>query len=209
MNHDTPRAAAGSVEPHPASPSPADLVARIRTGDPDAEAQLVSRYGQRLAMLLRRWTRDRNTAEDLYQETFLLAFEKIRQGEVRDPEQIASYLHSLAKNISSYHYRRNDRRAVRHATWPEHIELADPQSEHLSGMLSAERAALARRVLAEMPNHRDREVLGRFYLAEQDKAGICRDLDLDTHHFKRVLHRARQRYRTLFEARVSDMRVAV
>src|SRR5512147_2382635 len=63
--------------------SPGDLVQRIRAGDRLAEEELVSRFGEGLSFLLRRWTRERTAAEDLYQETFRLAFEKIRRGEVR------------------------------------------------------------------------------------------------------------------------------
>ena len=48
---------------------------------------------------------------------------------------------------------------------------------------------------------RDREVLSRFYLQEQDKADVCRALGIDSEHFHRVVHRARGRFRDmLFEA---------
>ncbi len=62
-----------------------------------------------------------------------------------------------------------------------------------------------RRVLEELPTERDREVLSRFYLAEDDSKKICADLGLATSHFKRVLFRARERYRTLFENRVGRL----
>ncbi|MCP4664535.1 MAG: hypothetical protein GY856_54820 [bacterium] len=53
-----------------------------------------------------------------------------------------------------------------------------------------------------MPTERDREVLSRFYLAEEDKEQICCDLGLAGEHFKRVLFRARRRFKKLYEARV-------
>jgi RNA polymerase sigma-70 factor (ECF subfamily) len=65
--------------------------------------------------------------------------------------------------------------------------------------MSVERAALVRRVLAEMPSERDRQILFRFYLAEDDKESICLDLGLTSLHFNRVLFRARERYRELYE----------
>src|SRR6185369_11439053 len=67
---------------------PGDLVRRIQAGDRQAEGELVEHYGEGLAFLLRRWTRDQDAASDLYQETFRLALEKIRRGEVRDPDRL-------------------------------------------------------------------------------------------------------------------------
>ena len=43
---------------------PADLVRRIRNGDPRAEEELIARFGEGLTFLLRRWTRGHSDAED-------------------------------------------------------------------------------------------------------------------------------------------------
>ena len=56
-------------------------------------------------------------------------------------------------------------------------------------------------MLAELKNERDRDILSRYYIADQDKDAICRDLQLSDLHFNRVLFRARQRYRELYESR--------
>ncbi len=47
---------------------------------------------------------------------------------------------------------------------------------------------------------RDRQILYRFYIAEEDKERICADLDLSSLHFNRVLFRARQRFKDLLES---------
>ena len=51
---------------------------------------------------------------------------------------------------------------------------------------------------AYVSSDRDREILFRFYLAEDDKERICRDLGLTAVHFNRVLFRARERFRELY-----------
>ncbi|HSS75550.1 MAG TPA: hypothetical protein VLV54_02295, partial [Thermoanaerobaculia bacterium] len=43
-----------------------------------------------------------------------------------------------------------------------------------------------------------REILLRFYIAEEDKDRIAADHGLSSLQFNRVLHRARQRYKELF-----------
>ena len=46
---------------------------------------------------------------------------------------------------------------------------------------------------------RDREILRRYYLSDDDKQRICQDLQLTSAHFDRVLFRAKQRMRELID----------
>ncbi|HVG06486.1 MAG TPA: sigma-70 family RNA polymerase sigma factor [Thermoanaerobaculia bacterium] len=180
--------------------SPADLVRRIRSGDPRAEEELIARFGEGLTFLLRRWTRGHSDAEDLYQETFRLALEKVRRGEVRDPERLAGFLRSLARNLSIEHYRKAARRGSRE----EEIETAAEVTEtgdtgQLGQLLRKEKVNLVRRLLEELGSERDRQILFRFYIAEDDKESIRSDLGLTAPEFNLVLFRARRRYRDLYE----------
>jgi RNA polymerase sigma-70 factor (ECF subfamily) len=54
-------------------------------------------------------------------------------------------------------------------------------------------------VIGELPTARDRQLILRFYLGEEDKARLCADLGIESVHFKRVLFRARQRFKELLE----------
>lgn len=182
--------------------SASDLVRRIQDGDAAADTELVARFSEGLSFLLRRWTRDRTVAEDLFQETFRLALEKIRKGEVRDPDRLAGFLRSLAKNLSIEHYRRGSRREVREEELDAAAELSAPESGQLGHLLRQEKAALVRQVLEELGSERDRQVLFRFYIAEEDKEQIRSDLGLTGPEFNLVLFRARRRYRDLFERRI-------
>lgn len=183
------------------SEASAELVRRIVSGDPAAEAELVRRFGRALTFLARRLTRDEAAAEDLYQETFRLVIEKVRGGELREPERLPGFVSSLARNLFLGSVRRSGRRQK----WSGDPEAAqdapDPAPGQLAGLLVRERAAAVRRVLEELRNDRDREILSRYYIADESKEDICRDLDLSDLHFNRVLFRARQRYKELFESR--------
>jgi RNA polymerase sigma-70 factor (ECF subfamily) len=179
-----------------------DLVQRIRSGDPGAEEELVARFGEGLSFLLRRWTRDHAAAEDLYQETFRLALEKIRSGEVRDPDRLAGYLRSLAKNLSIHHYRRGAVREVREEDLETVAEVSVSEDSQLGQLLRKEKAALVRRVLEELGSERDRQVLFRLYITEEDKESIRGDLGLSGPELNLVLFRARRRYRELYERHV-------
>ena len=127
-------------------------------------------------------------------------FEKIRGGEVREPERLAGFLRGLAKNLGTQRYRRRSFSAETSvAVLPEPPDARRPDA--LGGLLHHDRARLTRQILAELTVPRDREVLVRYYLAEEDSTRICEDLELTPEHFHRVLHRARQRYRRLYEER--------
>lgn len=175
-----------------------DLVPRIRGGDRQAEDELVRRFHRGVTVILIRASRDPSVVDDLHQDTFRIALEKIREGAVREPEKISGFIASVARNLVIEHFRKASARQLSGA--PEDAGLASSDPDPLEGMLEAERAAIVRRVLSEMRSKRDRRILFRFYIAEDEKEAICRDLGLSSLHFNRVLFRARERYRELYEA---------
>jgi RNA polymerase sigma-70 factor (ECF subfamily) len=180
----------------PWAPSTAtgDLASRIRAGDARAEDEMVVRHGPQVAALLSRRTRDRAIAEDLYQETFCRALVKLRQGDLRHPGALGSFLRSLAHNLAVHHYRAR-LGAHREMGLPEEVaERPSGSGGALEEILRREDARRARRALLRLAIDRDRQVLTRFYLEQQDKEEICRDLGISAGHFKKVLFRARRRY---------------
>ena len=175
----------------------ADLVTRIMAGDKTAESLLVRRYSQGLLFFLRRRTGDPALSDDLHQETFCLVLEKIRQGQVGQPEKLAGYIHRVASNLVIADYRKSVR-------WigvpPESVlaGVADASADPHTGMTRQEEAEMVRQVIAAMDQERDRQILYRYYLAEEDKKHILAELDLETLHFNRVLYRAKQRFAELW-----------
>lgn len=178
----------------------AELTERIAGGDVHAESELVQRCGPTLRFLTRRYARHEADAEDLYQETLMLGLEKIRRREVREPERLAGFLRALAKNLSTQQYRRRSYQVEKPADGLPDAAAGRP-SGALGGLLRDERVRLTRRLLAELRVPRDREVLFRYYIAEQESSRICDELGIDGAHFYRVLHRARQRYREIWQQR--------
>jgi RNA polymerase sigma-70 factor (ECF subfamily) len=193
-----------SVPQGGSDPTIVDLVRRIVSGEPAAEAELVDRFSRALSFLSRRLTRDDTAAEDLYQETFRLVIEKVRKGELREPERLPGFVSSMARNL----FLGSARRVGRRLKWQgdsEATETApDPAPGQLARLLVKEKAAAVRGVLGELKNDRDREILSRYYISGEDKEDICRDLELSDLHFNRVLFRARQRYKELFERRQGE-----
>lgn len=181
----------------------AEMVRRIRAGDREAEAELVEHFRRGLSLLLRRLTRDPALAEDLLQDTLALTLQKIRQGEVREPDRLAGFVRSLARNLWIADRRKearyvgldldegdNDRPAR---------QLPDPGPAPSDLALAKEEARQVERLLSELRFDRDRELLRRFYLSEQSREEICEDLDLAPERFNQLIFRARERLRELWE----------
>jgi len=178
--------------------TPADLVERIRAGSRPAEEELVERYSRGVWFVIRQQISEQDAAEDAYQESFRLVLEKVRAGEVREPERLSGFISSLARNVMIEQFRRQARRRAREeqeAGQP----FATPEPSPLDGLLREEQGALAREVLAGLASDRDREVLYRFYLADDDRDEICAELGVTAGHFNQILFRARERYKRLFE----------
>lgn len=170
---------------------------QIRAGDRRAEERLIALYGRGIAILLDRHTNGRPEAEDLFQDTFRLVLEKLRRGELREPAKLHSYIAQIARSLAIEHFRKATRRKTdADSEAVQNVPAARPGA--LADLLAGENAALARRVIQQLGNDRDRQILFRFYLAEEDKERICADYGLSSLQFNRVLHRARERYRELF-----------
>lgn len=174
----------------------ADLVRRIGRGDRSAEHEMIERYGRGLLYLLKRRTADAELAKDLRQEAYVVAIEKLRTSSIDDPERLGAYLRGIAVNLVIAEQRKTKRRA----TSPD-LAAIDAASDNRPGpgdsLSRAQLAAVVRTLLDELPVERDREVLVRLYLMDQDRERVCDALGIDASHFNRVLFRAKQRFKAL------------
>lgn len=69
-----------------------DLVRQIGAGDRDAEAELFRRMAPRIRLYGLRHLRDAYAAEDLTQQVLITALEALREGRLREPEKLASFV---------------------------------------------------------------------------------------------------------------------
>lgn len=181
----------------------AALVRRIQAGDPAAESELVARFSRGLLLMLRRLVQNPALADDLHQETLALVLGKIRRGEVREPERLAGFIRSTARNL----FIADRRKEARYQALEDGEEegrspvpaLADRGPAPLDRVLAEEEARQVQRLLSELRFDRDRQLLLRFYLSGDGKEEICADLEIEPERFNKVLFHARERLRELWE----------
>ncbi|HET7064179.1 MAG TPA: sigma-70 family RNA polymerase sigma factor [Rudaea sp.] len=182
-----PMAAATGAEP--------DIVARIAGGDRAAESEFVRRFERGVRALVRRHCRPGDPiVDDLVQDVLTGVIERLRAGAIHDSGALPGYVQAAAVYATTAEYRR--RRPTQNDATIENLAGSDSPTARLE---AAQLSTMLRTLLAEMPVARDREILARFYLDEQDKDDVCRVLDIDPAHFHRVVFRARERFRTLLE----------
>jgi RNA polymerase sigma-70 factor (ECF subfamily) len=182
-----------------------ESVESIPSGVPPSALQksevesLIAREYFGLRLLISRRTGDQHVAADLLNDAVCTTWEKWLAGKIARPDQIAGYIFQVAMNLL-----RNRRRAMAErpekradAEVLESLAANDPVSVQ---QVEENLAARVKDIIRGMGSQRDRTILVRFYLNEEDKEIICRDLKLTPMQFARVLHRARGRLRQLLES---------
>ena len=156
----------------------------------DYTPEEMARYCEAVRRTWVRRTGDGMLAEDLAQQTALVALERLHRAPLESPEQLGAYMHQTAKNLHSAH----QRTLARRRTAPDDVDRyqddsADPERLHLV----AERRSVLLRLLDGLNVTRDRDILTRAVVYRHDKAEICNVLNLSAPHFDRVLARAKRR----------------
>ena len=69
-----------------------EFVERVNAGDKLAESDLVEFYGPGLLLMLEQRVHDRQLAADLYQDTFLIVIQRLRQRPLEEPNKLGGFI---------------------------------------------------------------------------------------------------------------------
>jgi RNA polymerase sigma-70 factor (ECF subfamily) len=186
-----------SPDPNPATPTrepPAPPPSRAGDARLDRAqvAALIEREYFGLRMLISRRAGDPQLGADLLNEAVCMAWAKWQAGQIARPEQIAGYVFQVAMNLLRNHRRAIGARPDKRASVRE-LETLPARAEPRNETMEAQLAVRVKALIRNMGSERDRTLLVRFYLDEEDKEVICRELRLSPLQFDKVLHRARRR----------------
>lgn len=159
-----------------------------------ADERLCARLRPGLSALIKSQRGFRDSADDLVQECLVVISQRFRSGKLADTRMQLTFAHSTAMYVLA-NARRSERnhQRVLETLQAQQTETLDPGIE--SQLVDGDRLDAVRAAVNELANARDREVLYRYYVDNEDKHSICAGLNLDARHFDRVLHRARVRLR--------------
>jgi RNA polymerase sigma-70 factor (ECF subfamily) len=178
-------------------------VDRLRDGDPPTEHHFVAYFEQLLRIKLRARTLTSDKVEDLRQETFIRVIAAVRrEGGVRQPERFGAFVNSICNNVLLEYYRSSSKNQPMEDS---HLEIPDKVLDLEGMMVSKQAAERVRQILDGMPE-RDRALLRAIFLEEKDKDTICREFSVDRDYLRVLLHRARDKFKALYEK--DQLRVA-
>ncbi|MBB5752318.1 RNA polymerase sigma factor [Prosthecomicrobium pneumaticum] len=186
----------------PGATSPADdpdapLVAALRQGDERALAELIRRHGGRLRTLVLRFSGRRDEADDIVQETFVVAWKEAARWRP-GAAPFAAFLTRVAINRAIDRARR-----ARLWRWTGLAETAEPEDPAPGPEAAMIDAAETRAVLDDIRTLPDRQRAAILLAAEGDRgvAEIAATLGVSEGAAEQLLVRARRTLRTKLAAR--------
>jgi len=174
-----------------------EYVERLREGDPSTEQHFFAYFDQLLRIKLRAKMLASETVEDLRQETYIRVLVNLRKGEdaVRQPERFGAYVNSVCNYVLMEFYRASNKTSP----WDDSYQELPDHAVDTEGMLvSKQSRERVRQVLQALPK-KDRDLLWAFFIEEKDKDEVCRQFGVDREYFRVLLHRAKDKFRVLYE----------
>ena len=151
------------------------------------EAELYRRFAPRVRLYGRRHLQNDAASDDLAQDVLLRTIERLRAGEVRQPEDIGSFILGTSRMMVHSERRVTRRREALAARFME-AAVTVPSS---IAALDAPRVAACLRALAE----RDRLVVLLTFYADREAPRIAEDLGVSPGAVRAIRHRAMARLR--------------
>jgi RNA polymerase sigma-70 factor (ECF subfamily) len=179
----------------------AETIRRARGGDLEALRQLHQEYGKRILNFIFRMVGNREDAEDLTQNVFLLAFNKLRG--LQDESRFESWLYRIARNEVYQAFRkRRSEPAIQEAPEAREevetptFEFSDRRPTPQEKILNEELGRTIHRVLASLPP-KLREVFILAVIYEKSYAEISEIVGRSLLSVKTDIFRARSLAREL------------
>jgi RNA polymerase sigma-70 factor, ECF subfamily len=155
----------------------------------EAESELYRRFAPRVRLYGLRHLRDEESARDLVQQVMMLTLEKLRRGDVRDPDQIASFVLGTSRTMAIA-VRRKDMRheRLRDKFLVASAAYAGPEA---GTTLDLDRLEQCMTQLAD----RERSVLLLTFYAESPAASVAAEIGVSEGNVRVIRHRALARLR--------------
>jgi RNA polymerase sigma-70 factor (ECF subfamily) len=183
-----------------------NLVDRIRHGEPSAMEELYKMFSTGIRFLLYRRLGPQDL-DDKVHDVFVIITEAICNGELREPERLMGYVHTVVRRQVASHIDRAVHLRRNRVDVDFQDSVSDKRPDPEREAIERENLTLAMRVLQSIPK-RDREVLTRFYLNEEPAEDICRNMDLSETQFRLIKSRAKARFGQLGRRRLASRPVS-
>lgn len=167
------------------------IVSLIQAGDPRGEELLYSVFTRGLRYLAIRKL-GYEEADEVVHDTFIALAQKIKEGALREPAALFKYARTILERMIGNRY--TERRK-----WQRDVDFEVVAVTHADEAPTPEKAlesAMRTKVMQEGLSSlrpREREILVRFYLQEQDQERIRREMKLTDTQYRLLKSRSKQK----------------
>lgn len=182
------------------------LVDRIQKGEETALEELYRIFSKGIRYYLCRQLGNQEL-DDRVHDTFLIVVQAIRRGELREPERLMGFVRTIvrrqvAASIGDAIQSRKGQLDIE-----EGEGVADAQNNPEQAAIVRQNMEIARTALKSI-SERDREILTRFYILEQNQKTICTEMCLSDTQFRLLKSRAKARFGEFGKRTVTRNRIA-
>jgi RNA polymerase sigma factor (sigma-70 family) len=131
--------------------------------------------------------------EDLVHDLFAMIVEAIQRGDIREPERLMGFVRTAATRQGYAYIRRVAKKRRQEIDIESERDISAVTHDPEQAAIITQRERLIALVLDELSD-RDREVLVRFYLLEQDSIQISFAMGLTETQFRLLKSRAKSRF---------------
>jgi RNA polymerase sigma-70 factor, ECF subfamily len=175
---------------HETLPTFSEVVENVRNEHPEGLDQLY-RVFRILSGSLRRQIGYQDF-EDRLHDMFLVVVEAIRDGRLREATALPSYIHGVARLSLFSHIGVRTRHERLSGSLRHWVSIRQRTATPEDALAEREREQIMKQLLGSL-TVKEQEILTRFYLHEQTKQQICREMSLTDTQFRLTKSRAKQR----------------
>jgi RNA polymerase sigma-70 factor (ECF subfamily) len=182
-------------------PAWAELVDKIKQNDTTGLEELYRVFSRGIRFYLCRQLGPQDL-DDRVHDTFLTVAQAIHRGDLREPERLMGYVHTIVRRQVAAQIEENVHSRKHEIDLDWGLAVHDAASNPEQTAIQSQNEDIARRVLNSI-TPRDREVLIRFYLEEQSAEQICDAMGLTETQFRLLKSRAKARFGELGKRKVT------
>ena len=142
-----------------------ELITRYREGDTACFEVLLERYQAKVYGYIFSVVKDKETADDIFQDTFYKVIVTINSDQYKDENKFIHWVMRIAHNLIVYHFRRNNKMPLvpnrPESDVIDNLKLPDENAEHV--IMKKQTSQNIRKLVRMLPPEQRRVVILRHY----------------------------------------------
>lgn len=160
-----------------------DILNQVKNGDANAYRYFLDKYAQLCFAVAFRITNNSNDAQDIVQDSFIVAYENLNS--FKGESKFSTWLYRIVTNKALAFKKKS--------SYFESTDILDAEDEPMSDLQEKELKLEQLEKALKSLNEKERFIIDLFYYQEQSVQDISTICDLSLANTKVILHRARKK----------------